>query len=162
MVPYGLTNPTTQVQVEYQGATSSSFAMNVVAATPALFTANSSGAGQAAALNQDGSVNSSAHPAKAGSVIVLYATGGGATTPAEVDGAVIGTSNLPQPVLPVTVAINGQAAQVYYAGAAPGMVAGVLQINVQVSAGTQTGSAVPVTFTVGKHASPQSVSIAVQ
>ena len=162
VVPYGLTNPTTQVQVEYQGATSSSFAMNVVAATPALFTANSSGAGQAAALNQDGSVNSSAHPAKAGSVIVLYATGGGATTPAEVDGAVIGTSNLPQPVLPVTVAINGQAAQVYYAGAAPGMVAGVLQINVQVPAGTQTGSAVPVTFTVGKHASPQSVSIAVQ
>jgi uncharacterized protein (TIGR03437 family) len=62
----------------------------------------------------------------------------------------------------VAVSIDGQPAQVIYAGAAPGMVAGVMQINVQIPIGTQPGAAVPVTLAVGKHISAQNVSIAVQ
>jgi uncharacterized protein (TIGR03437 family) len=162
VAPYELTNPTTQVQVEYQGVASSPFAMTVVPAHPAIFTADSSGGGQAAALNQDGTVNSSANPAAPGSVLVFYATGMGQTSPGGVDGSVTGYDNLPQPLLPVTVTIGGQPAQVYYAGAAPGMVAGVAQINVMIPATVASSDAVPVTLTVGKQVSPQNVTVAVQ
>jgi uncharacterized protein (TIGR03437 family) len=162
VVPYGLTNPTTQVQVAYQGVTSSSFPMTMSAAHPAIFTADSSGGGQAAALNQDGSLNSSANPAPAGSVVVLYATGAGQTSPQGIDGSVTGYDNLPQPVLPVAVAIGGQPAELLYAGAAPGMVAGVMQINVRIPATAQSGASLPVTLAVGKQISAQNVTVAVQ
>jgi uncharacterized protein (TIGR03437 family) len=162
VVPFGLTNPTTQVQVEYQGVASSPFPMTVLPAHPAIFTADSSGAGQAAALNQDGTVNSSANPAAPGSVLVLYTTGAGQTSPAGVDGSVTGYDNLPQPILPVTVAIDGQPAQVLYAGAAPGLVAGVVQINVQIPATVAGSNSVAVTLAVGKQTSQQSVTVAVQ
>jgi len=162
VVPYELTNPTTQVQAEYQGLASSPFSMTVLPAHPAIFTADSSGSGQAAALNQDGTVNFSANPAARGSVVVLYATGVGQTSPTGVDGSVTGSDSLPQPTLPVTVAIDGQAAQVLYAGAAPGMVAGVAQINVLIPDTVQSSDAVPVTLTVGKQVSQQSVTVAVR
>jgi uncharacterized protein (TIGR03437 family) len=162
VVPYELANPTTQVQVEYHGVPSSSFPVTVVAATPGVFTADSSGSGQACALNQDGSVNSNANPAPAGTVVVLYATGGGQTSPAGVDGSVTGSAPLPQLVLPVTVLIGGQPATVLYAGGAPETVAGVLQINAQIPAAAPPGPAVPVTLKIGGQTSPQSVTIAVQ
>ena len=161
VVPYGMSNPTTQVQVQYQGMISSPFPMSVAQAHPAIFTADSSGGGQAAALNQDGSLNSSANPAPAGSVVVLYATGAGQTSPQALDGSVTGYENLPQPVLPVTVAVGGQTAEVLYAGAAPGIVAGVMQINVRIPAGTQSGAA-QVSLAVGSQFSAQAVTVAVQ
>lgn len=161
VVPYGLSNPTTQVQVEYQGVASNSFPMSVAPAHPAVFTADSSGGGQAAALNEDGSLNSSANPASAGSIIVLYATGAGQTSPQGIDGSVTGYDSLPQPVLPVTVAIGGQPADVLYAGAAPGIVAGVMQINVRIPPTVPSGTSVSVTLAVGNQASSQSVTVAV-
>jgi len=45
------------------------------------------------------------------------------------------------PINPVTAFIGGIQAVVGYAGAAPGFVAGVMQINVQVPAGVPAGSA---------------------
>lgn len=162
VVPYGLSNPVTQVQVRYQGAASALFSMNVAAATPGIITADGSGSGQATAFNQDGSVNSSVNPAPAGTVVVLYATGGGQTSPAGVDGSITGSDSLPQLVLPVAVNIGGQPAQVLYAGGAPGMVAGLLQVNAQIPAAAQAGLAVPVTLQIGGQTSPQSVTIAVE
>lgn len=161
VVPYELSNPTTQVQVEYQGTASTAFPMTVASATPAVFTVDSSGGGQAAALNQDGSLNSDATPAAAGAVVVLYATGAGQMTPSQPDGSVTGYDNFPQPVLPVKVSIGGVPAQVLYAGAAPGMVAGVMQINVQIPVTAPSGDNL-VALTVGKSTSPQSVTVAVQ
>jgi uncharacterized protein (TIGR03437 family) len=49
-----------------------------------------------------------------------------------------------------------------YQGAAPGLVAGVSEINVQVPAAVTPGSAVPVTITVGGVASQNTVTIAVK
>ena len=51
------------------------FLVDVVSRTPALFTANGSGSGQAVALNQDGSRNSPDNPALRGSIMRLFATG---------------------------------------------------------------------------------------
>jgi uncharacterized protein (TIGR03437 family) len=39
---------------------------------------------------------------------------------------------LPVPLLPVLVFVNGRAVQPRYLGAAPGLVAGITQVNVQV------------------------------
>jgi hypothetical protein len=59
VVPYQVRGErNTHVQVSYQGQTSGLFRLTTIAANPALFTANGSGSGPAAALNQDLSYNS--------------------------------------------------------------------------------------------------------
>jgi uncharacterized protein (TIGR03437 family) len=134
----------------------------VLPATPGIFTADSSGSGQALAANQDYSANSSQNPATAGSVITLYATGGGQTSPIVTDGSVVTAGQLlPRPVLAVTALIGGQPATVLYAGGSPGMVAGVMQVNVQVPGGLPAGP-VPVTLQVGGQSSQSGVTIAVR
>jgi len=162
VVPFGIANKTTQVQVVYAGQASNAFSMNVSAATPGVFTSDGSGSGQAAALNQDYSINSSGNPAAQGSVVTIYAEGAGQLNPPLPDGSVVTADNLPQPVLPVSVLVNGQTATVWYAGGAPGNVAGVLQVNFQLPDGTPSGPNVPVVLQVGKATSKQSLTIAVQ
>ncbi len=162
VVPYEVAAPVTQVQVVYGGQISTAFPINVDAATPGVFTADGSGTGLAAALNQDYSINSASNPAPQGSVVTIYATGAGTLNPVPADGSVTGADILPQPNLAVKVLVNGQAAGVLYAGAAPGFVAGVLQVNVQLPAGLPSGSFASLVLQVGKYTSKQSIAIAVQ
>ena len=123
--------------------------LTVAPAQPGIFSFDGSGAGQGAILNQDGSVNSAGNPAAAGSIITLWATGAGQLSPPGIDGAVTTSDSLPVPVLPVTAQIGGQAATVLYAGGAPGIVAGVIQVNLRVPRGTAAGAAVPLVLSVG-------------
>jgi trimeric autotransporter adhesin len=160
IVPYEANSFATQITVTYQGNTSGAFSTSLASSIPALFTANSSGTGQAAAFNQNGTLNSTAVPASIGDVIVLYETGEGQTTPAGVDGK-LAVAPYPTPNLGASVTIGGQPAQVQYAGGAPGEVAGLMQINVTIPAGIQTGSAVPVFVRVGANLSPAGVTISV-
>ncbi len=159
IVPYAVSGFSVQVRVAYQGA-SADFNALVTPASPTLFTANETGAGQAAAVNLDGTINSAANPVKIGSYISFYATGEGQTTPAGADGKLAGMI-LPSPNLPVTVTIGGVAAPVTYAGAAPGEVAGVMQVNVIVPDGVQPGGYVPVSVRAGAAESQAGVTIAV-
>jgi uncharacterized protein (TIGR03437 family) len=151
------------VQVEYQGQQSASVALAVAPSVPGIFTSDASGHGQAVAINEDGSRNSANNPAAVGSVVVLYATGSGQTNPAVTDGTISNDpNNLPQPVLPVSVKVNGLDAQVLYAGAAPGLVAGVTQLNVRIPAGVPAASAIPVVLNVGNSSSRFDVTVAVK
>jgi uncharacterized protein (TIGR03437 family) len=143
--------------LEYQGRVSAPVTLRVAETVPGLFSANSSGTGAAAALNQDGTFNS-VTPAAAESVVVLFGTGEGRTAPAVTDGTVV--DGIVRPVLPVTVTIGGRAAEVLYAGAAPGQVAGLFQINVKLPAGL-TGR-VPVVVTVGGTASQSGLTLSVE
>jgi len=129
VAPYGLTGKTaTQVQVESQGVTSEPLAVRVTAINPGIFTLDGSGSGQAAALNEDGSVNSSSNPARPGSVMVLYATGAGVLQPAPEDGAIV--AGTPPQTPPAAVYLgSGCQAEVLYSGSAPGLVAGAIQVN---------------------------------
>ncbi len=154
VVPYGiigLINPS--AQINFQGQLSNSFALQSAPTVPALFTLNASGTGPGAILNQDGTVNTPANPAAKGSYIVLYATGEGQTTPPGVTGKITAVSATlpltPQPLLPVGVTIGGQSAPVAFYGEAPGIVSGVLQINVQIPATIVPGNAVPVVLSIG-------------
>ncbi len=146
------------VQVSFGGALSNTLNIRVVDTAPAIFTL---GAGQGAILNQDGSVNGSGNGAAAGSVISIYATGGGQTNPPGVNGQLTGGGTLPQLLGAVRVQIGGQDATVLYAGGAPGLPAGIIQINAQIPAGTAHSAQVPVTLSVGGQASPP-VFVAVQ
>jgi uncharacterized protein (TIGR03437 family) len=149
LVPYSLAGRSSaSLQVYYQGRPSNIIQLPVNASAPGLFSANSSGKGSAAILNQDKSANSPSHPAPKGSVIVMFATGEGQTNPAGVDGLIAGAV-LPKPVLPVSLMIGGMVAEVQYYGAAPGLVAGIMQVNAVVPASAASGT-VPVVLTRGE------------
>ncbi len=148
VVPYGVSQGSTVMTVSYSGKVSAPVSLPVSTTTPGLFTANSGGYGQAAALNQDGSFNSASQPAAAGSIITLFATGEGQTSPAGADGK-LAVAPLPSPLLPVTLTIGGLPATIVYAGAAPGEVAGLMQINATIPVGTKSGNAAPVVLQMG-------------
>jgi trimeric autotransporter adhesin len=127
---------------------------------PSIFTANASGVGQAAIVNHDGTINSASNPALRGTAIQVYATGGGQTSPPSSTGiAAAGQANL---ALPVSVAVGGVNAQVLYAGAAPGEVEGVVQVNVMVPQSVAPGVALPVLVTIGSVTSQTGVTVAIQ
>jgi uncharacterized protein (TIGR03437 family) len=128
-------------------------------ANPALFTV-SNGTGNAVVVNQDGSINSDKNPAPRGSIVVLYATGEGQTSPAGLTGQAA-QAPFPLPVLPVSLTMAGYAANVLFAGDAPGFV-GVMQINAQVPSGFVPTGDLAVVLTVGLYQSPAGVTIAVE
>jgi uncharacterized protein (TIGR03437 family) len=161
IAPFAVSGVNTLIQVEYRGQLSDVARVAITPSLPAIFAADGSGTGPAIALNQDGTVNSAENPAPAGSVVVLYATGVGQLSPAAQDGAVVSADNLPRTVLPVLATVGSQDAQVLYAGGAPGIVQGVIQVNLQVPEGTTAG-AMPVVLQVGDRNSRQGVTIAVQ
>lgn len=161
IVPYELVASTTAltsttVYVVYQGQQSVVNTVPVYATAPGVFTANSTGTGQALAVNLDGTgtLNSAANPIAIGSEILIYATGQGLTTPAGVDGELAPTAPpFPMPVETVTATIGGFPAVVSYAGAAPGFVDGVMQVNLQIPAGVLAGTA-NLTLTIDTFSSP--------
>ncbi len=163
VTPYfGTINATTHVQVEYQGVRSDPFAVPVAATAPGLFTANATGTGQGAILNQDNVTHNSAQaPAPRGSIVILWGTGEGLTDPPGVDGR-LAIGVLPAPLAAVSVTIGGMAAKVDYAGAAPYLMPGVFQINAEVPQGVQPGNNVPVLVTIGGASTQAGVTLAVE
>jgi trimeric autotransporter adhesin len=161
IVPFELTGSQSFVVVEYNGQISSTFPVSIAAATPALFTADLSGKGQAAAINattSGNSYNNAAHPLNAGDYIELFLTGGGQTTPASLTGQL--TPDATRLIPNVTVTIGGKSVTPSYAGGAPGIVAGLIQVNAQIPPGLTAG-AVPVTMQIGSVSTPPGVTIAV-
>ncbi len=138
------------VAVQYQGKTSNVTTVPVYASAPGMFTADGSGAGQATALNSDGTRNSVSNPALVGSIVTFYITGAGQTNAVGVDGAIYPTGNSqPAPVQPLSVTIGGLPAVVDFVSGAPGMVSGTTRIVTEIPTGFAPGSAIPVQVTVG-------------
>jgi uncharacterized protein (TIGR03437 family) len=134
----------------------------VVGATnlsPALFTQNG-GSGAGAILNQDYNLNTAANPATRGSIIILYGTGFGGMDPTPADGQP--TTDLSITRLPVTASIAGSPAEVIYAGSAPGLIAGLVQINVKVPADATPGPTAPVSLQIGGVSTPPGVTVSIQ
>ena len=74
--------------------------------------------------------------------MTLYATGCGVLT----------NDPLPLCVLPSSIAVNGEPAQVLYAGIAPGLVEGANQVNFVLPADIQSGT-IAIIWTVGNTSS---------
>ncbi len=76
IVPYMLAGKASaSVQVEYNGARSDVITVPVLVSRPGIFTLNGTGHGPGVILNEDGTLNSPANPAKPGSIITMYGTG---------------------------------------------------------------------------------------
>jgi uncharacterized protein (TIGR03437 family) len=91
-------------------------------------------------------------------IAVLYATGEGLLSPLPLDGEIM-LDPLPRPALPVKVWLANREVPILYAGPAPGLVAGLLQINIQIPADLPDQSPLPVVLEVGSTRSPAGVSL---
>src|ERR1039458_8380207 len=129
----------TEVCVSYNAVQTNCLNWPVVQTAPAVFTVDGI---HAAALNQDGTLNSADNPAPLGSIVSVFATGLGPIAPPQANGTLVGVP-LPTNVLTVGVEADftigipfGVAVttpfDVKYAGPAPSLVAGASQINFQV------------------------------
>jgi uncharacterized protein (TIGR03437 family) len=172
VAPYELAQLTgPYVQVKYGGQGSNTYDLTQAATSPGIFTSNATGSGQGAILNFDSTYNGTAAgftPAAAGSVIQVYMTGEGQTSPAGVTGKVNCPSGstctiaqLPVPLLPVAALVNNQPATITFWGEAPGLVSGVMQVNLIIPPGTPSGPA-SLVIKVGSNSSQPGVTIAVK
>jgi uncharacterized protein (TIGR03437 family) len=142
LAPVGLaTNSTATISIVVDSAPIAGSAVPVVPAAPGIFTI-SGATGQAAATNQDGSLNSASNPAARGSVVSLYATGQGSSQNG------------------VTLTIAGYNAPLLYAGPAPGF-PGLMQINAQIPCGFLPPGTQPVALSVGGVSSQEGVTMTI-
>jgi uncharacterized protein (TIGR03437 family) len=135
-VPWSLTPGTnTQICVFFNGVRTNCLTLPVARTAPGVFTVDGI---HAAALNQDGSINTASNPAAVGSIVSIFLTGMGPISPPQADGTLVATplpvnvygSEVDMPLdgsrnSPVTVIPLQQT----YSGPAPYLISGVTQIN---------------------------------
>ena len=141
------------VVVDNGSGGSTAYSVNVTPVAPAIFFFPVA----AVLKNANFTLVSAANPARAGDVLLIYATGLGQTTPAFATGALSPPDAFAQ-TAPVGATIGGKLAPVVYSIASPGF-AGLYQVAVTVPAGV-TGS-VALQLTAGR-ASSNAVTIPVQ
>lgn len=148
----------TKVEVLAGVGTSLPLTLPVAAAAPGIFTRNDLGAGQCAALNEDGTLNAAASPAAMNSVVSLFVTGVTVTSPLvrEDSNGPTGRAGRDDGA---TVTIGGQPAPVV---AQTALEAGVMRLDVRVPLGIAGGNAVPVVVQSGGASSQPGVSLAVR
>ncbi len=143
IAPAGLTvNGTTNVMVTYNDKQFGPAVATTIFGSPGIFRLQIGQSAQAAAVNQDGTLNGPTNPAARGSIVAVWGTGYGRTDPPCQSGGL----NLPyaaplstgmsalillgvDPNLPAGVQ---KPASVRYAGSAPTVVCGIVQVNFQI------------------------------
>ena len=115
-----------------------------------MFTRDQTGRGQALAF-VGGNLADATAPARAGDVIVIYCSGLGAVEPPLTAGSPAPTASLTRTAEPVSVSIGGVAAQVDFAGLAPGF-SGLYQVNTVVPEAVPRGDAIEVLLRVAGQA----------
>jgi uncharacterized protein (TIGR03437 family) len=159
VVPNSISNRSdTLVTVEYNGNASQGVRLPVVPTAPGIFTTD--GGNQALMTRAVTPVAGASSAANRDEVVTLYATGAGLLHDSAGDAMI--AKDIEKPVLPVTVRIGGQDAEVLYAGTSPGQLEAVLQLNVRIPAAVAPGDAIPVELTVGGLKSQNGVSIVVK
>jgi uncharacterized protein (TIGR03437 family) len=142
LAPFELSGKTsTNILVQYNGVPVGPVTVPVLFGEPGIFRLQPGVSSQAAALNQDGTVNGPSNAASRGSVVTFWGTGFGPTGPP----CATGGFNAPGPVnlAPgMSVQLNdyesfgefrtGRSNPALYAGSAPTLLCGVVQINMLV------------------------------
>jgi uncharacterized protein (TIGR03437 family) len=141
-------------------------AVNYTSSMPGIFSSSAGGQLYAIAVNSSDSslvwptgLAGNAHPAKAGDVLIIYATGLGKVDHQPLDGGI--PSVLATTVAKPSVLFGGVPGDVLFSGLAPQFV-GVNQLNVQVPAGVTPSSAVPLQIQVDGFSSASQVVVAIQ
>jgi uncharacterized protein (TIGR03437 family) len=137
-VPYETKVGTAKLVVTSNGVPSPAVNVEITATGPGVFTQDNK---HLLALNlADGTLNASQTPARPGQYVTAYLTGQGLVDPPVTTGDVAPASPLSMPVARVQIKIGGVAADIQFAGMAPGFV-GLMQMNVlipDIPAGDQT------------------------
>lgn len=161
-MPYSTAEGTAWVVILRDDGIASFGSVIVAAAAPALFAADASGKGQAAAQNSDFSPNGDpatrpqSKRARKGDYVIFYGTGAGAQLvnagngqPLTIkDGEAASNNPLAATASLPTATIGGKTATVYFSGLAPGFV-GLWQLNVQVPNDAPSGASVEVVINFG-------------
>jgi uncharacterized protein (TIGR03437 family) len=130
IVPFGTAGrQETRMVISNVGLTSNEARLGVVSAIPAIFLTQAvyQHLPVAAALNEDGTINSPINRAAPGSIVSIFGTGFGALAPLPPDGTLLSKS---LPALQEDINVFGPGfIEVLYGGPAPGQVAGAIQIN---------------------------------
>jgi len=139
LVPWATSGSVAAIQLMNGGTASNTVTVFNNLTTPGIFTVPPGGIGSVAALHPDGSLITSANPAKAGEVIAVFLAGLGVVSPAIGDGA-------PGPANPLSKATNSLSAYVgttqatiAYAGLAP-QLRGLYQMNLTIPSGLTPGN----------------------
>lgn len=143
-MPYEATGDTTLTLTREDGKTAT-VKVSVGEAQPGLFSADSSGAGPAAATLADSSLLNSSNPVQRGGYVVLYATGLGRVAPGVATGT--GPDIAANCINPVKVTIGSRTIDPDYAGVTPGY-AGLYQVNFRIPADLEATGDVPVKLTI--------------
>ncbi|MBI2686268.1 MAG: hypothetical protein HYX27_08125 [Acidobacteria bacterium] len=126
---------TADIQVFHRGTLRAKSSAAVAAAVPGVF---------AAAVNENGSVNSALNPAARGSISSLYATGTGIL-----------------PTESIEIRVGAMTAQLIWAGPAPG-IPGLTQVNFRLPTGFYPPGGQPVSFKIGAIPAPPGLSVYLQ
>ncbi|HLW75939.1 MAG TPA: hypothetical protein VKS01_03120, partial [Bryobacteraceae bacterium] len=174
------TRSSTNVVVMVNGISSAATTLGVNSIQPGVYTLSATGQGQASAIDvSTGQFNGPAtgvtigntliqtFPAAGGSFISVFGTGGGVTNPPGVDGTLnSGTQLMPfvnwtQGSNLVTATIGGLPATVQFAGAAPTLITGVWQLNIQIPNGLASGPE-PLLITINGQQTQSNVTVNVR
>lgn len=158
---------TVNVIVTTPNGTSAAVAVNFAPSMPGIFTSAAGGQLYAIAVNSSdsslawpqGLAATGSHPAKAGDILIIYATGLGAVDHQPADGGI--PTTLAQTLATPTVLIGGVPGNVQFSGLAPQFV-GVNQLNVEVPSGVAPGNAVPLQIQMNGFTSTSQAVIAIQ
>lgn len=146
------------VEVLNNGVAITSEFLTVSPAAPGVFTTAANGQGQAVALNQDFTFNSSARPESRGRFVIVFANGQGGQFIDRGTGQplTIASGAVPERLYATatnpTVTIGGASATVGFSGLAPGFV-GLWQLNVLIPDNAPIGNAVPLVISFGGRSS---------
>lgn len=108
--------------------------------------------GSAAAINEDGTLNTARNPARKGSVVAIWVTGVWGAAPGD-DGAVTAGAADHQCCGVFVGEFARARAEILYAGAAPGLVVGVSQVNFRIPPDHPDGPRTMITLTAGGESS---------
>jgi uncharacterized protein (TIGR03437 family) len=161
VVPLEVSGATSLITVQYQGQFSSPFPVSIAQSTPGIYSANLSGQGEAASVNDQNGVfsyNSAAHPANAGDYVELFLTGIGPTSPTGSDGQPY--AGFAPCALQVSVTIGGATVSPEYCGGIPGVIPGLTQINLLIPSGLPAGQ-VPLSVKAGGVSTQPGMTLAV-
>jgi uncharacterized protein (TIGR03437 family) len=166
VLPAGTTSGSANITVNRtSNGVSQPATVQIVPVSPGILQTN----GQAIAINNaDGTIAAApgsiqgltTHPATAGDILILYATGLGAVTPTIANGA-NSIDQLRHTNVTPAVMIGGVQAQVLFSGLTP-QFTGVNQVNIVVPSGVTPGSNVPIQILANSILTSNQVTIAIQ
>lgn len=151
-----ITGPTPFTLNITQGQLTTSITVTLTPFAPSLFTTNSQGTGQAAALINETAIIVApvgmfpgSRPVKKGEFIQLYCTGlGDVRNRPGLGSASPGPPNLASTLTNPAVTVGNVQATPVFSGLSPGFV-GLYQVNLQITNDMPSGPAVPVVLTIG-------------